>query len=243
MDIWLFPLTSHNHAPFYITFHVKKKKKKILFLGGLPWNLLYFRFPSTCILCCGISLCIDEDSLNTCSLNSQLPTESVSSGPRTRSPPSLSFQALSIAAKARRKCFGRKTSIKHCSTLWLSVNHQRTNKYLPLFVLVLFARYQHRAENISKAFSYRLCACACARAKNAWVSTAQRRRNKIYFAFLPLFFETARTHNSRWVKGSHAATWWGAEIKKGAEQGIHKGLRGWVSLHPLLAWGDATLRQ
>lgn len=141
--------------------------KTLLGRGVLTWNFLYlFTFPSTYILRCEISLPMVSLSMKTdeipVSSITVSPTGSVSSGPRTLS---LSKLFLLQLKQGEKKRFGCKTSIKHCSTLQLSMNHQRTNKYLPLFVLVLFTCYQHRAEDISKALSYWLCVFVCARTK------------------------------------------------------------------------------
>lgn len=43
----------------------------------------------------------------------------------------------------------------------------------------------------------------------------------------------------RWLKGTHSA----AGRKARTHPGLHKVLKGWVSLHPPLAWGDTVLEQ
>lgn len=245
MDIWLFPLTSHNHAPFYITFHVKKKKKKSYFWGdypGISCTCSDFRRHVFCAVGFPCASMKTHSIPVRLTVNFQQRVFPAGLG-LCHHPRSLSKLFLLQLKQGENALVARLqlNIAAHCGWAWIIREQISICLYLFLYCLRAISTVQRTS---LKPF---LIACVRvrvrARAKNAWVSTAQRARNKIYFAFLPLFFEPARTHNSRWVKGSHAATWWGAEIKKGAEQGIHKGLRGWVSLHPLLAWGDATLRQ
>lgn len=107
----------------------------------------------------------------------------------------------------------------HCSSAWIIREQISICLYLFLHCLRAISAEQRTSRKpflIGCAF---LCVRvrACAHTKKH--ESAQLSGSPTRFTLLSclLFFKPARTHNSRWVKGSHAATWWGGD-KKGTQQ-------------------------